>query len=76
MTEEFKDALTLSHILLLTNICLFVLITFITWDMLWWWDIGNWAGMGRIIFLFILVIVNAFVCGGFYNWKKIRTKNK
>lgn len=76
MTEEFKDLVGFHHVLLLTNVVLFVVISFISWDVLWWWNMGDWAGGARVLFLLVFGVVNGFACGSYYEWKKTRAKNK
>lgn len=74
MTEEFKELVGLHHILLLTNIVLFVLIAFISWDLLWWWAIGDWDPAARVFFALLIVIVNGVTSGAFFDWKKAKDK--
>ena len=76
MTEEFKDAFELRHALLLTNVILYVIITFISWDLIWWWEIGTWDPEGRVFFVMPIALVNGFACGAFYDWKNARNKTK
>lgn len=68
--EKLKDAIKLHHVLILINIILFVVIAFITWDILWWWNIGDWDEFERIMFLFLLLISNGVACGAYYDIKK------
>lgn len=74
--NDFIKLLKLRHVLYLTNFCLFVLITFITWDVFWWWDIGTWDTGGRVFFVMMFFIINGIATGGFYDWKKVRDKDK
>ena len=56
--EEFKIVFGLRHMLYLTNIALFAIVSFINWDLLWWWNISDWNGLDRIMFLIILIFAN------------------
>lgn len=69
MTEEFKELIRVHHVLILTNIILFVIITFISWDLLWWMNIAGWDPSGRVAFMFMLIAVNGFMIGAFCDWK-------
>ena len=73
---EILDILRLHHALILINVVLFVIITFVSWDILWWWSIGEWDEFGRVFFLFMIGLANGFACGAFYDWKKARDKTK
>lgn len=76
MNEEVKDLIRVHHVLLLTNFLIFVLITFATWDILWWWGIGDWDVGDRLFFIFLIAIANGFTCGAYYDWKHTREKAK
>ena len=70
--NEFVEFLKLHHILILLNIILFVLISFISWDLLWWWNVGDWDPAGRILIVIAIGLINAFAIGAFYDWEKKR----
>ena len=56
--EELKIVFGLRHMLYLTNVALFTIISFINWDLLWWWNINDWSGLDRTMFLLALGAVN------------------
>ncbi len=68
--NKILKLLNIGHILWLTNITIFVIITFITWDFLWWWSVGDWDWLARILFLCMVAGINGCALNALEEWKK------
>ena len=70
LIEELKIVFGLRHVLYLVNGGFFVILTFITWDLFWWWSVGDWTAIDRIMFLVIWGVVNFLAVQGYKNFIK------
>lgn len=46
--------------IILINFICFVIISFVAWDLFWWWDVYLWPGIGRLLFIGAVGIINVF----------------